>query len=278
MTKTWFVTGSASGLGAEITRAALLAGHQVVATDRDLERLKGAFDQDDDNILVHALDISDAAQIASAVEAAVKRFGRIDVLVNNAGFGQFGPFETNTHSELVGQFSVNVFGTFQVTKAVLKHMRRQRGGHVFNMSSNGGIAGVPGGSLYSASKFAIEGASEALAWEVAQFGIKVTLIEPGAFRTDFLAGNAIRYGTDKIEDYTEYALKLRSANDARSHKQLGDPAKLGAAIVKLADVEHPPLHFVAGSDAFAKVEAKLKSLETEMSQWRELSMSTDSTE
>ena len=276
MQKTWLVTGSASGLGAAITRAALASGHRVIATDRDQDRLHGAFPTADEALVLTRLDITEPPQVASVVADAIAAFGRIDVLVNNAGYGQFGPFETNGPEDVGHQFAVNVFGTFHVTRAVLPQMRLQRAGHIFNMSSNGGLAGVPGASLYSATKFAIEGASEALSEEVAHFGIKVTLLAPGAFRTDFLAGNAIRYGNLAIDDYADYALRLREANDQRDQKQLGDPVKLGRAVVKLAEATQPPLHFIAGSDALTKVTRKIESLKTEILRWRELSLSTDS--
>jgi NAD(P)-dependent dehydrogenase (short-subunit alcohol dehydrogenase family) len=186
------------------------------------------------------------------VEAALARFGRIDVLLNNAGYGQFGPFEEIEPEAIERQFATNVFGTFNVTRAVLPVMRRQRAGLVINMSSNGGFKGVRGASMYSATKFAIEGFSEALAQEIADFGLKLTIVEPGAFRA-----------------------KANAVAEARNHNQVGDPDTLGLALVQIANETDPPLRFVAGADALKVVDDKLDHVAHEVERWRELSHSTD---
>ncbi|SCX72587.1 SDR family NAD(P)-dependent oxidoreductase [Variovorax sp. EL159] len=275
MSKVWLVTGAASGLGAGIARAALDAGDLMVATDMDSARLSTAYADSGDRVLTAKLDIRDALQAGSVVSAAVKRFGRIDVLVNNAGYGQFGPFEEIAPESAERQFATNVFGTFNVTRAVLPVMRGQRSGYVINMSSNGGFKGVSGASMYSASKFAIEGFSEALALEIAGFGIRLTIVEPGAFRTDFLDDRALKKGDISIEDYEEFRARANAVFVQRNHRQVGDPEKLGQALVQLAAQPVSPLRFVAGADALAVVTQKIKSVAEEVERWRDLSVSTD---
>lgn len=273
MSRVWMITGSAGGLGAGIARAALVNGDQVVATDLDLARLDQTYSSD--QVMTAALDIRDEQQAQTVVTAAVARFGRIDVLVNNAGYGQFGPFEEVEPEAIERQFATNVFGTFNVTRAVLPVMRRQRSGHLMMMSSNGGFKGVRGASMYSASKFAIEGFSEALAEEVAEFGIRLTLLEPGAFRTDFLDSRMLKLGTRALEDYAEFRARTLAVFEARNHRQIGDPYRLGLAVVQLAALAAPPLRFVAGSDALSVVEAKLDQVRADLERWRSLSTSTD---
>ena len=275
MSKTWFITGSASGIGAAVAKAALAAGDNVVATDRDTERLERAFTEQGEKLLRATLDITDEPQAVAAVRAAVAHFGRIDVLVNNAGYGQFGPFEENDAPAIEKQFATNVFGTFHVTRAVLPVLRRQRAGHVFILSSLGGFTGVPNASIYTSTKFALEGFSESLVFEVAEFGIKVTLVEPGAFRTDFLNGDVLRYGTRTIDDYASFTAAARATVEKRNGRELGDPTKLAEALILLAGLQNPPLHFVAGPDAFDKMTTKLKTMSDEVAAWRDLSLSTD---
>jgi NAD(P)-dependent dehydrogenase (short-subunit alcohol dehydrogenase family) len=275
MSKVWFITGSASGLGAGVAKAAMTAGHAVIATDLDLERLQQVYAGKAEQVLTAQLDIRDEAQAEAAVKAALIRFGRIDVLVNNAGYGQFGSFEEIEPGAIERQFATNVFGTFNVTRAVLPVMRRQRAGHVINMLSNGGFRGVAGASMYSASKFAIEGFSESLAQEIAGFGIKLTIVEPGAFRTDFLDSRSLKYGSLNLDDYADYRAKTNAVFEARNHRQVGDPDKLGRALVQIAGEAEPPLRFVAGADALKVVEDKLKAVASDVERWRTLSMTTD---
>jgi NAD(P)-dependent dehydrogenase (short-subunit alcohol dehydrogenase family) len=274
MSKVWFITGSAGGIGAGIARAALAAGDLVVATDLDFERLQQVYAANAGQVLTARLDIRDALQAQAAVDATLARFGRIDVLVNNAGYGQFGPFEEIQPDAIERQFATNVFGTFNVTRTVLPAMRRQRRGHVINMSSNGGFKGVRGASMYSASKFAIEGFSEALAQEIEGFGIKLTIVEPGAFRTDFLDDRALKRGTHDLSDYADFRATANAVFQARNHNQVGDPDKLGHALVQLAADSDPPLRFVAGADALKVVDDKLADVAREVDRWRELSLST----
>jgi NAD(P)-dependent dehydrogenase (short-subunit alcohol dehydrogenase family) len=277
MSKTWFITGASRGIGADIARAALAAGDRVVATGRDAAKVAQTYDAGPDRLLAVALDVTDNAQVVAGVAAATAHFGSIDVLVNNAGYGQFGPFEENTAADVERQFATNVFGVFNVTRAVLPVMREHRTGHIFNISSIAGVRGGIGGSLYCASKFALEGFSESLSQEVAPFGVTVTIIQPGFFRTDFLDGSSVQYGGAPIADYAALSAQLRSGYEARSHQQAGDPAKLGALIVDLASREKPPLRFAAGSDAVKISADKIASRTTELEAWQELSVTTDGT-
>jgi len=273
--KTWFVTGAARGLGAAIARAALDAGDRVVVAGRNRDALVQAFGPDSDTVLSLALDVTDAAAIKTGVEAAVARFGRIDILVNNAGYGHLGIFEELTAQDDRAQFDTNVFGLFDMTRAVLPIMRAQRSGHVFNISSGGGMVGGASGSIYCATKFAVEGFSESIAQELAPFGVHVTIVEPGFFRTDFLDASSVRYGANPIADYAQTSAALRGFYDARSHNQAGDPAKLGQAMLVLANAENPPVRWTAGTDAVAMVEGKMAGVKAELDAWRALSLSTD---
>ncbi|TCS16049.1 oxidoreductase [Caulobacter sp. BK020] len=275
MSKIWFVTGAARGLGAEIAKAALAAGDRVVVTGRRREALQAAFSPDSDKVLSLSLDVTREAEAEGAVEAALARFGRIDVLVNNAGYGNLGLFEETTDAEARAQYDTNVFGLYNVTRAVLPVLRRQRAGRIFNVSSVGGLLGGEGGSLYCATKFAVEGFSESIAKEVAAFGIRVTIVEPGFFRTDFLDDSSVRYGSRQIEDYAELSSQMKAFWDGRNHAQAGDPAKLGRVLVDLADRADPPLRFAAGSDAVAMIGGKIAALQAELDAWRDLSVTTD---
>jgi len=275
--KTWFITGASRGIGAEIARAALANGDRVVATGRDARAIARLFESELDRVLPLQLDVTSEADAIMAVEAAVARFGRIDVLVNNAGYGLLGLFEEATPDEITTQFATNVFGAFNVMRAVLPVMRRQHGGHIFNMSSVGGIVGFAAASVYCASKFALEGLSESLAPELAGFGIGMTIVEPGFIRTDFLDSSSVRYGTRTVEGYGETAAAMRRVYEEKNHAQQGDAAKLGAALVMLANAEQPPLRWAAGSDAVAAITGKLGTARGELEQWRTLSVSTDRT-
>ena len=273
--KIWFVTGAARGIGFEIARAALAAGDSVVATGRSRERIEAAFAPYGQRVLAVTLDVADEAQAEAAVAAALARFGRIDVLVNNAGYGQLGLFEENESGEIERQFATNVFGTFHVTRAVLPAMRRQRSGRIFNLSSMGGVLGFMGASVYCATKFAVEGFSESLAPEVEPFGIHVTIVEPGFFRTDFLDGSSVRYGTRAVADYAALSAEAKATYADHNHRQAGDPAKLGTALVELASVDEPPLRYAAGSDAVDAILGSLAERQHEIERWRALSVATD---
>jgi len=275
MQKTWFITGASRGLGAEIAKAALRAGDLVVAAGRDCAAVRDMLGPDSERLLSVELDVNNEAQGQAAVAAAVARFNTVDVLVNNAGYGHLGLFEETSADNVQAQFGTNLFGVFSVTRAVLPVMRKARKGRIFNISSLAGMRGAAFGSLYCSSKFALEGFSESLALELAPFGIHVTIVEPGPFRTDFLSAESIRFGAHAVKDYDEQRAALRDSFEQRNGKQPGDPVKLAEAVVLLASEPEPPMRFVAGSIAFDSISAKLMHMQTELEQWRPLSVGTD---
>jgi len=275
MQKTWFITGAGRGLGAEIAKAAMRAGDLVVAAGRNRAAVSDSLGPNSERLLSVELDVNNEAQAQAAVDAAVARFGTIDVLVNNAGYGQLGLFEESTVQDVQAQFGTNLFGVFSVTRAVLPVMRAARKGRIFNVSSLAGMRGTAFGSLYCASKFALEGFSESLAQEIAPFGILVTIVEPGPFRTDFLSAESIRFGARAVGDYDERRAALRASFEQRNGRQPGDPIKLAEAVVHLASEPEPPMRFVAGSIAFDSIQAKLVDMQSELEHWRPLSVGTD---
>jgi NAD(P)-dependent dehydrogenase (short-subunit alcohol dehydrogenase family) len=275
MAKTWFITGAGRGLGVEIAKAAIKAGDRVAATGRSRKAIADVLGPDNEQLMSVKLDVANAYQARRATDAAVAKFGAIDVLVNNAGYGQVGFFEELTAEDAQAQFATNLNGVLNVTWAVLPVMRRARKGRIFNLSSLGGIVGAQLYSLYCASKFAIEGFSESLAKEIAPFGLYVTIIEPGPFRTDFLKPESLRFGQTRISDYDDRRAQLRAGLAARNGQQPGDPSKLADAILRLANVAEPPLRFLAGAIAVSAAEQKLSGMRTEFEEWRQLSTSTD---
>jgi NAD(P)-dependent dehydrogenase (short-subunit alcohol dehydrogenase family) len=274
MGKVWFVTGAARGIGSEIAKAALAAGNRVVATGRSPEAVRKALGTGG-NLFVTGLDVTNEDQVGKAVKTAVERFERIDVLVNNAGYGQLGVFEETTPQQVRAQYDTNVFGLMAVTRAVLPIMRKQQSGRIFNISAIAGLKGFFGGAVYNSSKFAVEGFSQCIAEELTPLGIYVTAISPGFFRTDFLDGSSIQYAEGKISDYAKGAAEFRAFMDNRNHEQAGDPAKLAKVIVKLAEVDKPPVSFVAGSDAVEMAMDAITAQKTQIDSWRDLSVSTD---
>lgn len=275
MPRTWFITGATRGLGAAIAKAALDAGDRVVVTGRRRDTLVAAFGEDSDRVLSMALDVADLGAAEPVVDAALARFGRIHVLVNNAGYGNLSLFEESTAAEAQAQYDTNVFGLMAVTRAVLPSMRANRSGRIFNIASVGGIVGGESGALYCSSKFAVEGFTESLAQEVARFGIQATIVEPGFFRTDFLEPSSVRHGSQPIADYAEASAALKGFYDGRSRNQAGDPARLGKALVTLANAPQQPVRWAAGSDALRLIQGKIDSLQAELDAWGELTVSTD---
>ena len=271
--RVWFITGASRGFGALIAKEALANGDAVVATARRPEAVTEGVGNHP-NLLPVALDVTDEAQAHAAAKAAVERFGRIDVLVNNAGFGLLAAVEEASAEEVERVFRTNVFGVLNVTRAVLPHMRRQRAGHVINISSVGGLAGFAGWGVYGATKFAVEGITEALAAEVKPLGIKATVIEPGYFRTDFLDGQSLARAR-AIEDYAATVGAMRAHSDEMNHAQPGNPALLAKGILKLVDAAEPPVHLPFGSDTLQRYAAKTAQMNAEIERWRELSVSTD---
>lgn len=274
MGQVWLITGANRGLGAAISKAALAAGHHVVATARNPASLVEALGEGNDRLLPLALDVTDASAAQAAAAQVVATYGRIDVLVNNAGYGQLGAFEEISPADIERQFATNVFGLMHVARAVLPVMRKQRSGRLFNISSMAGYKGGGRFSVYAASKFAVVGFSESLAEELKEFGILVTVVEPGYFRTDFLDSSSVAHGNTVIQDYAVSSAAKRERSDAYNHQQLGDPAKLGAALVKLAAEATPPLHFPVGADAIQWVESKNAAVQADVDQWRQLSAGT----
>jgi NAD(P)-dependent dehydrogenase (short-subunit alcohol dehydrogenase family) len=251
------------------------AGDRVVATGRKREAVAERLGPDGERLLSAALDVTAASQAQAAVQAAVSRFGGIDVLVNNAGYGLLGFFEETTDDDARAQFATNLFGVLNVTRAALPVMRPARKGRIFNVSSLGGLLGTQFGSLSCATKFALEGFSESLAKEVAPFGISVTVVEPGPFRTDFLTPESLRHGENRIADYDDRRGQLRAAWEERNGLQPGDPAKLADALVHLANEPQPPMRFLAGRAAVQAAEEKLAGMRAESERWRQLSVGTD---
>ncbi len=275
MSKVWFITGAGSGIGAGIAKAALRAGANVVATGRNLDKVRDALrDVASENLASVQLDVSDEAQAKAAVDEAVKQFGRIDVLVNNAGYSLLGNFEEMTTADIERQFAPNFYGVVYVMRAGLPVMRKQRSGHIINISSVAGVVGLKHCAAYGATKFAVEGLSLSVATEVEQFGIKITVVEPGFFRTDLLDARNVRYSTNTIDDYAAEG-STREMWTPYHGTQQGDPAKLGDALVKIAGMENPPKLFVAGSDALAVIMPAIEARLREMHADEALSKSTD---
>ncbi|HEX4248467.1 MAG TPA: oxidoreductase [Pseudonocardia sp.] len=270
----WFITGSSRGLGKEIASAALAAGHRVVATARDRAAVVAALGEDE-RLLAVALDVTDAAQVAEAVKEATDAFGGIDVLVNNSGYGLLGAIEEISDADAREVFDVNVFGLLAVTRAVLPVLRAQGSGRILNIGSIGGFVAIPSSGVYGASKFAVEGITEALAAELAESGVTATVVEPGAFRTDFLTPGSLRIIEPSIEVYGSSAHTVINRLTAMDGQQPGDPARAALAILDVAGSAHPPLRIQLGPDAVARVEAKLELVTRELAEWRTLSESTD---
>ncbi|MES2076014.1 MAG: SDR family oxidoreductase [Pseudomonadota bacterium] len=254
MSKVWFVTGAGSGIGAGTVNAVLAAGDSVVATGRNVEKLRGAFrGAAEDKLEILRLDVADEAQALRAVDRAVQKFGRIDVVLNNAGYCLVGNFEELSTQEMERQFATNFWGTSHVMRAALPVMREQRSGHIINISSVAGVAGMKHCGAYGASKFAVEGLSLAVAEEVEKFGIKVTVVEPGFFRTALLDAANVKWPHHRLDDYAAVEASAQEMLSPYAGKQPGDPEKLGQVLVKLVNMETAPRLFVAGADAIAMI-------------------------
>src|SRR5215470_9232350 len=273
--KIWIITGAARGFGQQISKAVLATGDIVLATVRSRpEDLKAQLGNHP-NLHVAILDITNEDQAGKVAADAVEKFGRIDVLVNNAGSGLLSAVEEATDEEVKRNYETNVFGLLKVTRAVLPHMRRQRSGHVINFSSVGGLLGWPGWGLYCSTKFAVEGITESMAIELAPLGIHATTVEPGYFRTDFLDGSSLTRARNIIPDYAETSGKMRDLAGQVNHKQAGDPAKLAAAVVRLAASPKPPVHLLLGNDTLTAYQIKASSLAKEIEEWHDVITGTD---
>ena len=270
--KIWFITGAGRGMGVDFAKVALAAGHAVVGTGRDPDAVAKAVGRSG-NLLVLKLDVTNRADAAAAVQAAVDRFGRIDVLVNNAGNFFAGYFEELEPEQIDRQLGTLLMGPMKVTRAVLPVMRQQRSGHIISISSTAGIVGFAFCSAYAASKFGLEGWMESLQQEVAPFGITTTIVNPGFFRTELLEPASVTYAQPSIEDYADRTAEQLKWWQAQSGRQGGDPAKLARALVAIASEEPLPRRFIAGADAIALAEQHVADLQAQIDAYRELSTS-----
>ena len=272
--KTWFITGASRGFGLRVAKLALQRGDNVVATARRVAAVTKALGENL-RLLAVPLDVTDELQAHKAVEAAVARFGRIDVLLNNAGFGLLGAVEEASAQDVERLYRTNVFGLLAVTRAVLPQMRAQKSGRILNISSIGGYRGAAGFGVYCSTKFAVEGLSEALHTELAPLGIKVTVVEPGYFRTDFLDATSLSVSGNRISDYNNTSGHVRQVAVDLNHEQPGDPEKLAQVLVKFVDAPNPAVRLPLGSDTVRTIEAKHAADAAILAEWRSVSVSTD---
>jgi NAD(P)-dependent dehydrogenase (short-subunit alcohol dehydrogenase family) len=270
--KVWFITGASRGLGLEITKAVLESGDKVAATVRSNP---DKFQLKHENLFVVTLDVTNEAQAKEAAQTVIDKFGKIDVLVNNAGFGLLSAVEEASDKEVKDNYEANVFGLLNVTRAVLPFMRKQRSGHVINLSSVGGLAGLSGWGLYGSTKFAVEGITEAMAAELKPLGIFATTVEPGFFRTDFLDNSSLARTGNVIEDYAETVGNMRDFATQANKKQPGDPKKLGKAFIKLVASANPPVHLPLGSDTLQFFKEKMDKFNAEIAEWHDVIVGTD---
>jgi NAD(P)-dependent dehydrogenase (short-subunit alcohol dehydrogenase family) len=272
--KVWFITGTSTGFGRLLAEEVLKAGGKVIATARNLEQVSDLTQNYPDAARTFALDVTKPEQIESVAQQAAAAFGRIDVLVNNAGYGIAGGVEEASEDEFMPVFETNVFGLIRVTRTFLPQFRKQRSGHIINMSSMAGIGGTAGWGYYNATKFAVEGFSEALAQEMAAIGVKVTIIEPGPFRTDFLGRSGV-LAKQEIEDYKPALDQVRHYFYSNAGKQKGDPAKAVQAIMDVAVSDNPPLHLLLGTAAWNRMRAKLEQWQKEMVAYEKVTLGAD---
>ncbi|QNI37748.1 oxidoreductase [Edaphobacter albus] len=272
--RVWFITGSSTGFGRLLAEEVLKTGDVVVATARKVEQVADLEVQYPERALALALDVTNQQQVNAAVAKTLERFGRVDVLVNNAGYGVAGAIEEVSDTELRPMYEANVFGLLRVTRAFLPQLRKQRSGHILNLSSIGGLTAGPGWGLYQSTKFAVEGLSEALAQEIAPLGIRVTIIEPGPFRTDFL-GRSSQEATKKIEDYHSTADNARLYRSEQDGKQPGDPLKAVQAMIQVVDSPNPPLRLLLGASALKRVKQKIETWQKEITAWEPVTVGAD---
>lgn len=275
--KVWFITGCSTGFGRELARMVLDRGYRCVVTARDPAKAEDIAKGKEDRALVLELDVTDQVQINAAVSSAVEHFGRIDVLVNNAGIGYFGSVEESDEEEFRWMFEINFFGLSSMTRAVLPIMRKQRSGHIVNISSIGGLRSFPALAYYNATKYAVEGFSESLALEVAPLGIKVTIVEPSGFRTDW-AGRSASETRSGIADYADTAWKNIQNLRASSGKQPGDPVRAAAAIIDAVESPNPPLRLLLGKAALKGARIKLDMLKRDFDAWEQTTVNADTPE
>ncbi|AJW62929.1 D-beta-hydroxybutyrate dehydrogenase [Elizabethkingia miricola] len=272
-TKVWLITGASSGIGLEIAKCALSAGNKVVATGRNADKVAKALGTNSEDLLVLQMDVTNIEEINTALDAVMEKFGTVDVLVNNAGSFYAGYFEELSQAQIERQFAVNVFGPMNVTRAILPVMRSNRAGHVITISSTAGLVGYELCTAYAGSKFALEGWMDSLQLEVSQFGINTTIVNPGFFRTNLLEPSSTIWNELNVADYAERIAILRPGWQAMSGTQGGDPAKLAEGLLTIASEVKPPKRWIAGADALAETDRKIKELQDEANSHRELSSS-----
>ncbi|WP_316800400.1 SDR family NAD(P)-dependent oxidoreductase [Pedobacter frigidisoli] len=272
--KVWFITGASKGLGLSLVNQLLKAGQSVAATSRNMNDLSMAVNSDTEKFLPLAVDLADETSVEQAINATIARFGRIDVVINNAGFGIGGSIEELTDQETRTSFDINVFGTINVIRKVCEQLRSQGSGHIINIASIAGIAGATGWSVYAATKAAVIALSEVLSEDLKAFGIKVTVVAPGAFRTSFLTEQSLLLAKNPIEAYDDVR-KMHAKYLQMNGAQAGDPEKAAAAMISLASMPHPPLHLLLGNDAFQRAGTKIDTLKKEYQDWKAITISTD---
>ncbi|MBW4688915.1 MAG: SDR family NAD(P)-dependent oxidoreductase [Komarekiella atlantica HA4396-MV6] len=272
--KVWLITGCSTGFGRALAEAVLKKGDEVLATAREPEQLRPLIEDYPETAKAVYLDVTLSQDIQAAVDTAIATFGRIDVLVNNAGYGLIGALEEVNDTDIRQQFETNFFGALRLMRAVLPLMRQQGSGHIVNMSSTAGLVGFGGSSIYCGTKFALEGTSEALAKEVESFGIKVTLIEPGAFRTNF-NGRSLAAAEQSIDAYATVSGASLQWFKEMDGKQPGNPAKAAQAIIQAVESHHPPMRLALGTDAMSLIQEKLESVKTNLDAWQQVTVSTD---
>jgi NAD(P)-dependent dehydrogenase (short-subunit alcohol dehydrogenase family) len=273
--KVWFVTGASKGLGLALVKKLLSEGYKVAATSRNLSDLGKAVDIHSEQFLPLAVNLTNEDSVQEAVELTVKTFGKIDVVVNNAGYGLLGGIEELTDREARDNFEVNVFGSLNVIRKALPYLRAQKSGHILNVSSIGGFTGAfAGGGIYCATKFAVNGFSETLSAEVAPFGIKVTIVQPGYFRTNFLSAGSLAVPQNQIADYQNVRDTVNFHQNDMDKQQAGDPEKAAVAMISITNEANPPLNLFLGEDAYGLVEKKLAFVQNELTTWKDLTLST----
>lgn len=274
MTKVWFITGCSTGFGRELAKEVLAKGYRAVVTARDVNAVSDIVKEHPEKVLALSLDVTVPVQIETAVQMAIEKFGQIDVLVNNAGIGYFGAIEESEDEEVRRMFEINVFGLAKMTQAVLPQMRKQRSGHILNIASIGGLRSFPAVGFYNATKYAVDGLSEALYKEVAPLGIKVTVICPSGFRTDW-AGRSAKNTNIRIDDYAGTAWKNMGDIRGYSGNQPGDPVKAAKAMIMVTELENPPLRLLLGAAALKGARLKLEELRNDFETWADVSVGAD---
>ena len=273
--KVWFITGASKGLGLALAIQLLEQGQKVAATSRSIQDLKNAIGTENDNFLPLSVDIRNEESVSAAIEQVVARFGKVDVIVNNAGYGLAGALEELTDAESRQNFDVNVFGSLNVIRKAMPYLRKQGSGHIFNIASIGGFTGAfPGFGIYCATKFAVHGFSESLREEVKNFGVKVTVVSPGYFRTNFLSDSSLNVPSNQMQEYAEVRAVQAAHEQEINGNQPGDPKKAAAAFISVANMENPPVHLFLGEDAYEFANAKIASVQKEMEQLADIGKAT----